>query len=71
MTSRVVHGIGTLNWRLIEGVMANKLPAMIPFIDIRKVFDTIHRDRSKMLKILHAYGIPRQIVTAVENTKTT
>ena len=32
---------------------------------LRKAFDTIHR--RKMLKILHAYGIPRQISEAIGN----
>ena len=56
--------------RLIEGVKANNLPAVITFIDFKKAFDTIHR--GKMLKILNAYGIPNQIVSAIgrmyENT---
>ena len=46
--------------RLIEGIKANNLPAIISFIDFREAFDTIHR--GKMLKILRAYGIPTQIV---------
>ena len=49
----------------------NKLPALITFIDFRKVFDTVHR--GKMLKILKAFGIPNQIVRAIvtmyENTR--
>ena len=49
--------------RLIEGVKANHLPAIITFIDFRKAFDTIHR--GKMLKILRAYGIPEQLVKAI------
>ena len=49
--------------RLIEGVKANNLRAIITYIDFRKAFDTIHR--GKMLRILHAYGIPGQIVDAV------
>ena len=49
--------------RLIEGVKANNLPAIVTFIDFRKAFDTIHR--GKMLKILRAYGIPSQIVEAI------
>jgi hypothetical protein len=48
---------------LIEGVKSNNLPAIITFIDFRKAFDTIHR--GKMLKILNAYGIPNQIVSAI------
>ena len=43
--------------RLIEGIKANNLPALITFIDFRKAFDTIHRG-----KILKAYGVPEQLV---------
>ncbi|XP_072046557.1 uncharacterized protein [Amphiura filiformis] len=57
--------------RLIEEVKAHNLPAIITFIDFKKAFDTIHR--GKMLKILHAYGIPELIVEAIgkmyQNTK--
>ncbi|XP_072022739.1 uncharacterized protein [Amphiura filiformis] len=49
--------------RLIEEVKAHNLPAIITFIDFKKAFDTIHR--GKMLKILHAYGIPELIVKAI------
>ena len=51
--------------RLIEGVKANNLPAVVTFIDFRKVFDTIHR--GKMLRILNAYGKPRQITEGIGN----
>ncbi|XP_072015018.1 uncharacterized protein [Amphiura filiformis] len=51
--------------RLIEEVKAHNLPAIITFIDFKKAFDTIHR--GKMLKILHAYGIPELIVEAIGN----
>ena len=57
--------------RLIVGITAKKLPAIITFIDFRKAFDTIHR--GKMLNILRAYGIPEQLVDAIgkmyENTR--
>ena len=49
--------------RLIEGMKANNLSAIITYIDFRKAFDTIHR--GKMLNILRAYGIPGQIVDAI------
>ena len=42
--------------RIIEGVKANNLPAIITFIDFKKAFDSIHR--LKMMRILKAYGIP-------------
>ena len=57
--------------RIIEGVKANHLPAIITFIDFKKAFDSIHR--AKMMKILKAYGIPPNLLRAIErmysNTK--
>ncbi|XP_072037323.1 uncharacterized protein [Amphiura filiformis] len=52
--------------RILEGVKAKNLPAIITFIDFRKAFDTIHR--GKMLQILRAYGIPKQLVDAIDRT---
>ena len=49
--------------RIIEGVKARNLPAVITFIDFSKAFDSIHR--GKLLKILLAYGIPPQLVAAI------
>ena len=51
--------------RIIEGVKSNNLPAIITFIDFTKAFDTIHR--GKMIKILRAYGIPNELVEAIED----
>ena len=57
--------------RIIEGVKANNLKAIMTFIDFKKAFDTIHR--GKMLRILKAYGIPPNLLRAIEkmysNTK--
>ena len=50
--------------RLIEGVKARHLPAVILFVDFRKAFDSIHR--GKMLKILAAYGIPNELLNAID-----
>ena len=50
--------------RIIEGVKANNLSAIITFIDFRKAFDSIHR--GKMMKILKAYGIPPNLIRAIE-----
>ena len=50
--------------RIIEGVKANNLAAVLVFIDFKKAFDTIHR--GKMMKILKAYGIPPNILRAIE-----
>jgi hypothetical protein len=52
--------------RLIEGIKAYNLSAIITFIDFKKAFDTIHR--GKMLKILTAYGVPNQLVNAIAKT---
>ena len=51
--------------RLMEGVKANHLPAIITYMDFCKAFDSIHR--GKMMQILRAYGIPDQIVDAIED----
>ena len=51
-------------YHIIEGVKANNLSAVITFIDFKKAFDTIHR--GKMLRILKAYGLPPNILRAIE-----
>ena len=51
--------------RIIEGIEDKTLSAVITFIDFKKAFDTMHRD--KMIKILKAYGIPDIIVHAIED----
>ena len=50
--------------RIIEGVKANNLPAVLTFIDFSKAFDSIHR--GKMIRILKAYGIPPTLLRAIE-----
>ena len=54
--------------RIIEGVKDMNIPAVITFIDFKKAFDTINR--TKLMKILTAYGIPERIVKAIEITYT-
>ena len=49
--------------RLLKGVKERNLKATVVFIDFKKVFDSIHR--GKMLKILRAYGVPEQLVSAI------
>ena len=49
--------------QLIEGVKEYSLPAIVTCIDFRKAFNTIHS--GKMLRILHAYGIPEVLVDAI------
>ena len=51
--------------RLIEGIRTKHLPAIMTFVDSRKAFDTVHR--GKMMKILEAYGVHKQLVAAVSN----
>lgn len=57
--------------RLIEGVRSHNLKAVLVFIDFKKAFDSIHRER--MLQILRAYDIPEKLVNAIglmyQNTK--
>ena len=57
--------------RIIEGVNANNLEAIILFVDFSKAFDSIHR--GKIAEILQAYGIPNETITAImmlyRNTK--
>ena len=54
--------------RIIEGVKANNLPAVLTFIDFKKAFDSIHR--GKMMQILRAYGIPPNLLRAIERMYT-
>ena len=49
--------------RLIEGVKNNNLKCILIFIDFRKAFDSIHRER--MMTILKAYDIPEKLLTAI------
>ena len=50
--------------RIIEKVKINDIPAVLDFINFRKAFDSIHRE--KLFKILAPYGIPQQIITAIK-----
>ena len=49
--------------RIIEGVKAKNLQAVLLFVDFSKAFDSIHR--GKMREILLAYGIPLETVNAI------
>ena len=49
--------------RIIEGVRAKNLQAVLLFVDFSKAFDSIHR--GKMQEILLAYGIPDEVVAAI------
>ena len=54
--------------RIIEGVQGNNLTAILTFIDFKKAFDSIHR--GKMMQILKAYGIPPNLLRAIERMYT-
>ena len=49
--------------RIIEGVRARNLQAVLLFVDFSKAFDSIHR--GKMEQILLAYGILKETVDAI------
>ncbi|KAJ4939860.1 hypothetical protein JOQ06_029296 [Pogonophryne albipinna] len=50
--------------RMIEEVKKDNLTAVLCFIDFKNIFDSIHR--STMVKILEAYGVPPNLLRAIE-----
>ena len=50
--------------RIIEGVKSKNLMSVLTFVDFKKAFNSI--DRSMLMDILRAYGIPEKIVRAIE-----
>ena len=50
--------------RIIEEAKRNNVPATIVFVDFSKAFDSVHR--AKMMQILKAYGIPNELVNAIQ-----
>ena len=53
---------------IIEEAKRNNLNAVLTFIVFKKAFDSINR--KKMMKILKAYGIPPNLLSAIESTYT-
>ena len=57
--------------RLLEGVRSHNRKAIVLYVDFRKAFDSINRN--KMMKILKAYDVPPNLLQAIilmyENTK--
>ena len=49
--------------RILEGVRAKNLEAMILFVDFSMAFDSIHW--GKMEQILLAYGLPKETIAAI------
>ena len=52
--------------RLIEEICNHNQDAVLVFIDFKKAFESIIRD--KMFKILEAYGIPSETVNAIRES---
>ena len=52
--------------RLIEGVKSRNKKAIILYVDFRKAFDSIYRE--KMFNILKAYDIPLKLLEAIKTT---
>ena len=49
--------------RILEGAKRKHLPAAMVFVDFKKAFDSLHR--GTLMKILLAYGIPKEIVDLI------
>ena len=49
--------------RIIEA-KRNNVPITIVFVDFSEAFDSVHR--AKMMRILKAYGIPNELITAIQ-----
>ena len=49
--------------RIIEEVQINHMPAVLDFVDFRKAFDSVSRER--LFDKLAAYGVPQEIIKAI------
>ena len=52
--------------RILEGIKDTNLAAIFIFIDFKKALDSIHR--GKMAKVLRSYGIPGNLVDAINGS---
>ena len=48
---------------IIEEAQINYIPAVLDFVDLRKSFDSVSRER--LFDILIAYGVPQEIIKAI------
>ena len=49
--------------RIIEEAQINNIPAVLDFVDSRKAFDSVSKER--LFDILAAYGVPQEIIKAI------
>ena len=49
--------------RIIEEAQINHIPAVLDFVDFRKAFDSVSRER--LFDILAAYGVSQEIIKAI------
>ena len=49
--------------RIIEGIKTRQIPTAVLFVDVSEAFHFVHRENLE--KILVAYGIPKEILTAI------
>ena len=49
--------------RIIEEAEINHIPAVLDFVNFRKAFDSVSRER--LFDILAAYGVPQEIIKAI------
>ena len=52
---------------IAEELKNHDMEAVLTFIDFRKAFDCI--DRNRMFQILQAYGIPPDVVAAISHVR--
>src|SRR6218665_194330 len=51
--------------KIIEKIVKHETPTLINFIDLKKAFDSVHRE--SLWKIMKSYGIPQRIIDIIQN----